>query len=127
MFMSATAPLHPQPERAPSVTYSDPSQLRSASVGRARHIMRAGLAEQNLPGVSVAVGVGGVIVWAEGFGWADVKNRAPVTPDTRETGHGLGWDLKTVTLAGAPTQAVGHDGESGPESRRGVRGSQQPD
>src|SRR5438093_8143781 len=84
MYMStAAAPLHPQPERAPSVTYSDPSQLRSESVDRARHTMRAGLAEQNLPGVSVAVGVGGDIVWAEGFGWADIKNRVPVTPHTQ--------------------------------------------
>jgi serine beta-lactamase-like protein LACTB len=28
-----------------------------------------------------------------------------------ETGYGLGWDLETVTLAGEPTQAAGHDGE----------------
>ena len=28
------------------------------------------------------------------------------------TGYGLGWDLATVTLAGEPTQTVGHDGES---------------
>ena len=28
-----------------------------------------------------------------------------------ETGYGLGWDLETVTLAGEPTQAVGHDSE----------------
>jgi serine beta-lactamase-like protein LACTB len=27
-----------------------------------------------------------------------------------ETGYGLGWDLETVTLAGAPAQAVGHNG-----------------
>ena len=31
----------------------------------------------------MAVGVGGDIVWAEGFGWADLENRVPVTPDTR--------------------------------------------
>jgi CubicO group peptidase (beta-lactamase class C family) len=30
----------------------------------------------------------------------------------QETGYGLGWDLKTVTLAGEQTQAVGHEGES---------------
>jgi len=27
-----------------------------------------------------------------------------------ETGYGLGWDLKTVTLAGKPTRMIGHDG-----------------
>jgi CubicO group peptidase (beta-lactamase class C family) len=29
----------------------------------------------------------------------------------QETGSGLGWDLETVTLAGEPAQAAGHDGE----------------
>ena len=45
--------------------------------------MRAALAEQNLPGLSVAVGVNGDIVWAEGFGWADLEKRVPVAPETR--------------------------------------------
>jgi hypothetical protein len=39
--------------------------------------------EQNLPGVSVAVGAGGTLVWAEGFGWRDVDTQTPVTPATR--------------------------------------------
>jgi CubicO group peptidase (beta-lactamase class C family) len=52
-------------------------------VERGRQIMRAGLTEQNLPGLSVAVGVGGDIAWAEGFGWADLENRTPVAPGTR--------------------------------------------
>jgi CubicO group peptidase (beta-lactamase class C family) len=45
--------------------------------------MRAGLAQQNLPGLSVAVAVDGGIVWAEGFGWADLVNQVPVAPGTR--------------------------------------------
>jgi CubicO group peptidase (beta-lactamase class C family) len=28
-----------------------------------------------------------------------------------ETGYGLGWDLETITLAGAPARAVGHNGD----------------
>ena len=31
----------------------------------------------------MAVGVGGDIVWAEGFGWANIENRVPVTPEMR--------------------------------------------
>jgi serine beta-lactamase-like protein LACTB len=31
-------------------------------------------------------------------------------PSGQETGYGLGWDLETVTLHGAPTRVVGHDG-----------------
>jgi serine beta-lactamase-like protein LACTB len=84
MYLSATATLlHPQPQSAPSVTQSEPSPQWSEAVDRARRTVRAGLAEQNLPGLSVAVGVGGDIVWAEGFGWADIPTRVPVTPDTR--------------------------------------------
>jgi CubicO group peptidase (beta-lactamase class C family) len=33
-------------------------------------------------------------------------------PSGTETGYGLGWDLETVTLAGAHARAVGHDGDS---------------
>jgi serine beta-lactamase-like protein LACTB len=67
----------------PSVTHSAPLPRFTDAVQRARHIARAGLAERNLPGMSVAVGLGGDIVWAEGFGWADLENRVPVAPGTR--------------------------------------------
>jgi CubicO group peptidase (beta-lactamase class C family) len=46
-------------------------------------VVRAAIVEQNLPGVSIAVGTGGGIVWAEGFGWRDVVTQTPVTPNTR--------------------------------------------
>jgi CubicO group peptidase (beta-lactamase class C family) len=36
-----------------------------------------------LPGLSVAVGVNGRIVWAEGFGWADIEQRVPVRPSSK--------------------------------------------
>ena len=84
IYIIATAtPLHPQAQSVLSVTESEPSPQWSEAVGRARHIIRTGLAEQNLPGLSVAVGAGGEIVWAEGFGWSELETRSPVTPDTR--------------------------------------------
>jgi CubicO group peptidase (beta-lactamase class C family) len=39
--------------------------------------------EQGVPGLSVAVGVKGEMVWAEGFGFADLENRVPVWPATK--------------------------------------------
>jgi CubicO group peptidase (beta-lactamase class C family) len=33
--------------------------------------------------MSVAVGLGGEIVWAEGFGWADVENQVPVREESK--------------------------------------------
>ena len=78
-----TAPLFAQSQVVPSVVDSAPSPRYTAAVERARELVRAAVLEQNLPGVSVAVGAGGTVVWAEGFGWRDVGTRTPVTPDTR--------------------------------------------
>ena len=83
-YMSATAtPLHPNAQGVPSVTHAPAAQRWADAVARARQIVRARLVEQNLPGVSVAVGAGGDIVWAEGFGWADLDRRVTVAPQTR--------------------------------------------
>ena len=83
-FMALTAiPIHPNADGVSSVTQSEPSQALGESVLRARQLVRAHLTERNLPGMSVAVGLHGDLVWAEGFGWADLENRVPVEPDTR--------------------------------------------
>jgi serine beta-lactamase-like protein LACTB, mitochondrial len=84
VYMSAMAtPLHPNPQDVTSVPSSDPVRQWDDAVEQARQIIRAGVAEQNLPGLSVAVGADGEIVWAEGFGWADLETRVPVAPETR--------------------------------------------
>src|SRR5438874_2560670 len=73
VFMTVKKPvLHPNPQAIPSVAHTNPSPQWSEAVDRARRIIRAGLAERNLPGLSVAVGIGRDIVWSEGFGWADI-------------------------------------------------------
>jgi serine beta-lactamase-like protein LACTB, mitochondrial len=96
-FMSATAtPLHPNPQDVPSVTGATPVREWADAVEQARQIVRAGLTEQNLPGLSVAVGAGGDIVWAEGSGWADLENRVPVGPETR---FRIGTASKVLTSA----------------------------
>jgi len=83
-YMSATAtPLHPNPKDAPSVIHSTPPPRWADAVEQGRQIVRLGLTDQNLPGLSVAVGVGGDIVWAEGFGWADLEKRVPVAPEMK--------------------------------------------
>lgn len=83
-YMSITAtPLHPSPQEVASATHSAPSAAWAGAVERGRRIVRTGLTEQNLPGLSVAVGARGEIVWVEGFGWADLEGRVPVTPATR--------------------------------------------
>ncbi len=84
VYVSATAtPLHPNAQDVPSVTSSAPSPKWSDAVERGRQIVRTGVAEQNLPGVSIAVGSGGEIVWAEGFGYADLDKKTKVAPATQ--------------------------------------------
>jgi serine beta-lactamase-like protein LACTB, mitochondrial len=81
-FMSATATvLHPNPQDVTSVASATPVRQWADAVEQGRRIVRAGLTDQNLPGLSVAVGAGGDIVWAEGFGWADLEHQIPVSPD----------------------------------------------
>lgn len=84
VYVSATAPvLHPIAQDVPSVAGPAVPSKWSAPVSQAQQIVRAALAEKNLPGLSIAVGAGGQIVWAEGFGYADIEGQRKVAPDTR--------------------------------------------
>jgi serine beta-lactamase-like protein LACTB len=84
VYASATAPiLHPDAQQVTSVASAAPARQWTDAVEQARQAVRAALAEHNLPGLSVAVGAAGEIVWAEGFGWANLENKVPVSPDTR--------------------------------------------
>jgi serine beta-lactamase-like protein LACTB, mitochondrial len=83
-FMSVTAPtLHPDAQEVPSRETQAPPPKWTGTVAEGRQIVRAALVEENLPGLSVAVAAGGELVWAEAFGWADLENKVPLTPDTR--------------------------------------------
>ena len=93
------APLFAQAPGVPSVSAPAPSAQVAAAIDRARPMVRAAIVEQNLPGVSIAVGTGGSsgdVVWAEGFGWRDVVTRTPVTPATR---FNIGTAARVVTPA----------------------------
>ena len=130
-----TAPLFAQSQVVPSVIASAPPPQYAAAVERARELVRAAVLEQNLPGVSVAVGTGlpsvalakeGNVIWAEGFGWRDVGTRTPVTPATR---FNIGTAASAVTASVAPLglantgidaakewspEAIGEEGEDFP-------------
>src|SRR5204863_5276307 len=89
-------PLFAHPQDVPSDIDSAPSPQYAAAVERARDLVRTAVLEQNLPGVSVAVGVGGTVVWAEGFGWRDIETRTPVTPKSR---FNIGTAARVVSAA----------------------------
>lgn len=96
-YMSVTAtPIHSNPHDVRSVSASPPDAKWAEAIGRGQEIVRTGITDKNLPGVSVAVGVGDDVVWAEGFGWADLENRVQVTPQTR---FRIGTASKMLTSA----------------------------
>jgi hypothetical protein len=97
--VAVASPLFPPAQAVPSAVAGAPPSQHAAAVERAREHVRAAMLAQNLPGVSVAVGAGGTLVWAEGFGWRDVDSETPVTPRTR---FNIGTAASVVTAAVAP-------------------------
>lgn len=59
-----------------------PAAWRS-QVAAARQLLVDSMARANIPGVSVTVMKDGKVIWSEGFGYADLEERVPVTPLTR--------------------------------------------
>jgi hypothetical protein len=105
--VTVAAPLFAQPPDVPSVSGSAPSPQWAAAIDRARPVVRAAIMEQNLPGVSIAVGMGGGIVWAEGFGWRDVVTHTPVTPATR---FNIGTAAPVITAAAVASLGMTNTG-----------------
>lgn len=81
---------------APASGQVAPAPRWKAATDSARAWIRAFQEQRHIPGVSVAVGVGGELVWSEGFGFANVEHRVPVTPRTR---FRIGSISKSLTAA----------------------------
>ena len=67
------------------------------AIEASREAIREIMEAQGVPGASVAVGIGGEIVWSEGFGWADLEQGVPVTTLTK---FRVGSVSKSMTAAG---------------------------
>ena len=92
-------PVHVDAAAVPSTAAVARTDRYAAPVDESRRRARALVAGDNLPGLSVAVAMDGEIVWAEGFGWADVDSRTPVTPLTRFRLGALSKPLTAVAAA----------------------------
>jgi serine beta-lactamase-like protein LACTB len=99
VWILPTVPIHDNAAAVPSTPASTPASTYEKSVRESRRLARVLAADNNLPGLSVAVAVDGEIVWAEGFGWADVTLRTPVTPLTRFRLGALSKPLTAVAAA----------------------------
>jgi CubicO group peptidase (beta-lactamase class C family) len=67
----------------------------AAIVGRAHQLVQKDIAK--VPGLSVAVAIDGKMVWSEGFGYANLALKQPVTPTTR---FRIGSVSKPLTATG---------------------------
>jgi len=117
-FFAATArTLHSDPGGVGSVARAGIPAEWADRASRAGALARASLLDQNLPGLSVAVGAAGAVVWAEGFGSADLGSheldftgqlaldtlpgadrRSPVTPETRFRIVGVSMALTSAAV-----------------------------
>ena len=96
VWFVSTMSVHEDAAAVPSTAAAAHSDQYAGPMEESRRLARALVAGDNLPGLSVAVAVDGEIVWAEGFGWANVDRRTPLTPLTR---FRLGALSKPLTAA----------------------------
>ncbi|MGH9793149.1 MAG: serine hydrolase domain-containing protein [Candidatus Acidiferrales bacterium] len=92
---SAVAAAWPGAAYANAITA--PEHLQA--VAQARALAQHWLTERGWPGVSMAVGVNGEIVWSEGFGYADIENRVAVWPETKFRVGSVSKPLTAAALA----------------------------
>jgi CubicO group peptidase (beta-lactamase class C family) len=95
LWAYSAKPVHPDAAAVPSAEGAHVDRY-SKAIEEGRHLARALVATENLPGLSAAVAADGEVVWVEGFGWANIEERAPVTPRTR---FRLGAASKPLTAA----------------------------
>jgi serine beta-lactamase-like protein LACTB, mitochondrial len=99
LWSSYKAPVHVDAASVPSRADAAPTGRYAEPVEAARRQARALVAGNDIPGLSVAVAVDGEVAWSEGFGWADVDSRTPVTPRTRFRLGALSKPLTAVAVA----------------------------
>jgi CubicO group peptidase (beta-lactamase class C family) len=95
LWVYSAKPVHPDAAAVPS-TEGAHVERYSKAIEEGRRLARAMVSVENLPGLSVAVAADGEVVWVEGFGWASIEEREPVTPRTR---FRLGAASKPLTAA----------------------------
>ena len=81
-------------QQMPRLAEAPHSAQWTAAIAQARTTVREIIDRHHVPGMSVTVGVNGQVVYSEGFGFADLENRVPVTPLTRMR---IGSVSKSVT------------------------------
>lgn len=72
--------------------------LTREQIAGIRALVKAALDSTGAPGATFAVGLGGKVVWSEGFGYADLENQVPAEPNTAYRTASIGKSM-TATAA----------------------------
>ena len=97
LFFCAFLAHSPAPASAQQIRpMPDVNSQYQEAVTQSRALLAALMDEGNIPGLSIAVAVEGQIVWAEGFGFADLEQGVQITPETKMR---IGSVSKSLTSA----------------------------
>ncbi len=87
----------PSPAKAPKAAAQRDAQFAPA-IARAKEVAQE-ISARGIPGMAVAVAVNGEIVWAGGFGYADLESRVPASASTRWRIGSISKPLTAAALA----------------------------
>lgn len=86
------------PNAATSCATQAAQQLPAATIDSVAALLRGRMARDRIPGLSVAVVVDGELVWARGFGYANVEQRAPAESGTVYRSASIGKSLTATAV-----------------------------
>jgi CubicO group peptidase (beta-lactamase class C family) len=72
--------------------------ITHAQIAAIRTLIHAALDSTRAPGATFAIGLGGKVVWSEGFGYADLENKVAAEPNTAYRSASIGKSM-TATAA----------------------------
>ena len=81
-----------------AIAQPQPAELSAKQLQEIRALIEKMMAAHRAPGASFAVGLGGQIVWSEGFGYSDVENQVKALPETAYRTASIGKAM-TATAA----------------------------
>jgi CubicO group peptidase (beta-lactamase class C family) len=96
VFMGLGMAVGSAAQSRPSFVHAGVDDRFASAVERGRFIMQELVQRAGVPGLGVAVGVEGRVVWSEGFGFADLEQGVPATRLTR---FRVGSVSKPITAA----------------------------
>lgn len=79
LFLFGLLALFPTCAQVKNQTKSIQDKAYQKAIDLVRHYVDSLRVKQDIPGISICVGTDRQVLWAEGFGYADLENRQPVT------------------------------------------------